>query len=243
MSTPDEWISSLGTPVGITVIPSNFLPDGKARIMFPSIVSLQTGCTWCASDEYLPTRINSYERIVTTDNNTGYTTYSSGYLPSDTITNGLISNIDSKTQYNQYNTKYVPSPYYEEIFNTTSYTPTFSGYTNALSDMDGSLNTNNLISLSNSFGAVNYAISPYNTYDLDWYLPSIGELCFIAVRKNIISQSLSKIGKAQFLEYLFWSSTLKTHSRPTIWCLSFKDYMISAVGSISTLAVLSLAQI
>lgn len=37
---PDNWVESLGYPLGVVVIPNNFLPDGRARMMSLQLMSI-----------------------------------------------------------------------------------------------------------------------------------------------------------------------------------------------------------
>ena len=74
----DEWDASLGTPVGVVVIPSGFAPDGLARIV--SLKWASTGSVWGSS---VDTSLINRDTFPITDNkslnNTGYIDSSSTY--------------------------------------------------------------------------------------------------------------------------------------------------------------------
>ena len=135
-----KWSSSLGTPVGVVVIPEGFAPDGKARIIGLKPVdsngnasSSHVYMAW--SDSYTDTSLTNFAKVPTTDNAGSTSTSSSsyGYLPSDNFT-GATSYVDSKAKYNG-NTPYIPSPYLNDEPNPEYYKE-ISG-NNALSDFNG----------------------------------------------------------------------------------------------------------
>ena len=207
-----KWNSSLGTPIGVVVIPSNFLPDGKARI-----VSLKAvGSSGNASTSHLSmlwsntstdTTLTNYTKVPIT-NNTGSVSSSSnsyGYLPSDKFT-GDTSFIDSNAKYSTNDTIKIPSPYNGSEFNT-DYSKTISG-NNTLSDFNGLSNTQVLVGLGSDYKAANAA---YNYSDgvsnTQWYLPSAGELGFLVARFKAINSTISMLSGVAVPSNAFWSST------------------------------------
>lgn len=208
----DKWNSSLGTPIGVVVIPSNFLPDGKARIVSLKAVNSSGNATtshssmkWGVSGTN--TTLTDYTKVPIT-NNTGSVSSSSnsyGYLPSDNFT-GDTSFVDSNAKYGTTNTNKIPSPYNGNEFNT-DYSKDISG-NNALSDFNGLSNTQVLVGLGSGYVAANAA---YNYSDgvsnIQWYLPSAGELGFMVARFKTINSTISMLSGVAVPSTSFWSST------------------------------------
>ena len=211
----DKWNSSLGTPIGVVVIPSNFLPDGKARIVSLKAVNSSGNAStsheymyWEQSGNYVDTTLTNYTKVPIT-NNTGSVSSSSnsyGYLPSDNFT-GDTSFVDSNAKYYGTDANKIPSPYNGSEFNT-DYSKDISGYNNALSDFNGLSNTQVLVGLGNDYVAANAA---YNYSDgvsnTQWYLPSAGELGFMVARLKSINSTISQLGFVAVPSSYFWSST------------------------------------
>lgn len=213
----DNWSTSLGTPIGIVVIPEGMLPDGKARMVGLSPVdangnpsSSHVGMTWGTYGT--DTSLTNYTKVPTTDNAGSTSTGSngSGFLPSDIFTS-VTSYIDSGAKY-QGNTPYIPSPYLynggELAFNP-EYSKAISGYNNALSDFNGLSNTETLVGLGTDYTAANvawkYSDGVSNT---QWYLPAAGELGFLMPRLQQINSTLTSIeGVAIRSSGNFWSSS------------------------------------
>lgn len=208
-----EWHTTLGTPVGVVVIPEGFAPDGKARIISlkpidsngnpsQSHVSLQWSSS--ASD----TLLTNYNRIPTTDN-LGSTTSGSngiGYLPSDSF-KGTQSFIDVLSKYST-SSFLIPSPYIIDKPNNEYY-KTIATYDNALSDFDGLINTQKLNTLNSGYETLK-ACWKYNdgVSNLQWYLPAMGELGYLIVRFKAINASISAVGGVTVpVGDAFWSST------------------------------------
>ena len=211
----DNWSTSLGTPIGVVVIPSGMLPDGKARMVGLKPVdasgnpsSLHVGMPWGGYST--DTSLTNYTKVPTTDNagstSTGSNDY--GYLPSDKFT-GATSYVDSEAKYNS--TPYVPSPYLynggELTFNP-EYSKALEG-NNALSDFNGLSNTETLVGLGTGYTAANaawqYSDGVSNT---QWYLPAMGELGFLIPRLKEINSALTSVGGvAVDSSYFFWSSS------------------------------------
>lgn len=212
----DNWSTSLGTPIGVVVIPEGMLPDGKARMVGLKPVdasgnpsSSHVGIKWGGSDT--DTSLTNYTKVPTTDNAGSTSTGSSGYghLPSDKFT-GATSYVDSGAKYKG-SKPYVPSPYLynggELAFNP-EYSKAIEG-NNALSDFNGLSNTETLVGLGTGYTAANaawkYSDGVSNT---QWYLPSAGELGFLTPRFNEINNAITAAGGvAVDSSYYFWSSS------------------------------------
>ena len=211
----DKWNSSLGTPIGVVVIPSNFLPDGKARIVSLKAVDENGNAStshsyiyWEQSGDYVDTTLTNYTKVPIT-NNTGSvssSSNSSGYLPSDKFT-GDTSFVDSGAKYGTTGSNKIPSPYNGSEFNT-DYSKDISGYNNALSDFNGLSNTQVLVGLGSDYVAANAA---WNYSDgasnIQWYLPSAGELGFLVARFKAINSTISMLSGVALPSSNFWSST------------------------------------
>ena len=185
----NSWDSSLGTRVGVVVIPEGFAPDGKTRIVANSYnrygknASTQTNNASSGNNFKLPT----------TDNNgstsTGSNTY--GYLPSDNPSfSNTLSIADNKTYYKG-GTPFIPSPYMIDDNGKEKPNPEFSvnidGYTNPLSDFNGLEYTREIINYTSNNSYANYCWN-YNdgVSNLQWYWPSIAELAYLVNRINQI---------------------------------------------------------
>lgn len=209
----DAWDSSLGTAVGVVVIPSGFAPDnGKARIISlnwadanGASTATASMITWSevSSESSLP----NFTAVPTTDNASAALSGSNmkGYLPSDKFT-GTASYVDPVTAY--YDTSImIPSPYLGGTPNPAYYAEISGG--NALSDFNGKNNT--IILAEESNGTPPIAISKYKAEgaeDIEWYLPAAGELGYMVVRYKKINESLAKLGAVQLgADYRYWAST------------------------------------
>lgn len=223
-----KWNTSLGTPIGVVVIPSNFLPDGKARILSLNAVDSSGNATtlhgemyWEQSGNYVDTTLTNYNRVPIT-NNTSSTSSSynnRGKLPSDNFW-GHTSFVDGSVRYYNTDTDKIPSPYNGSEFNT-DYSKEISGYNNALSDFNGLSNTQVLVGLGNDYEAANAAWK-YNdgVSNTQWYLPSMGELGFMLVRFKTINTTISKLGGVVVPSDYFWSSTEYSNSGTYYMCIS-----------------------
>ena len=195
------------------VIPSNFLPDGKARILSLKAVDSNGNATTSHSSlkwgsTSTDTTLTNYNRVPIT-NNTGSVSSSSssyGYLPSDNFT-GDTSFVDGSAKYGTTNTNKIPSPYNGNKFNT-DYSKDISGYNNALSDFNGLSNTQVLVGLGGDYIAANAAWK-YNDRisNTQWYLPSAGELGFMVARFKTINNTISQLGGVAVPSGYLWSST------------------------------------
>jgi hypothetical protein len=212
-TTPlSKWNTSLGTPVGVVVVPVGFAPDGKIRII--SLKCVDAGGNQSNSNVSIPwggfgvdTSLTNYTMVPITDN-TGSTASASndyGYLPSDKLT-GTTSFVDPKAKY--YMDSYlIPSPYLGDTPNPEYY-KTISG-NNVLSDFNGLNNTQTLVGLGSDYGAANAAWK-YNdgSSDLQWYLPAMGELGYLLPRFNEINNTIAILGGVIIgNNNNFWSSS------------------------------------
>lgn len=247
-----KWNTSLGTPIGVVVIPRGMLPDGKVRIIGLSNVdtlgapsSDYLNIPWNNTGNYFDTPLLNYNAVPITDNNSSNSNGSNpgGNLPSDDIDNfiGPTSFIDPLTKYRSayLNSLYIPSPYLGDnsTFNT-EYNKDISGYNNLLSDFNGLTNTQTLVGLGSDYEAAN-ACWNYNGgvsgTGLQWYLPAMGELGFLIPRLKTINNALSMIGmtveKMIYFDYNnLWSSTEGGEEEASLLTLQgsvgreYKDY-------------------
>jgi hypothetical protein len=102
----------------------------------------------------------------------------------------------------------IPSPYLGEAPNP-EYSKEISGYNNALSDFNGLSNTQTLVGLGAGYVAANAAYK-YNdgASNLQWYLPSMGELGYLMPRFNEINNVIKALGGVAVNgSNYFWSSS------------------------------------
>lgn len=199
-TTLNKWSESLGTPIGVVVIPERFLPDGKARMVALTFVDSNGNAstkdintiTWGPMGN---TDLIDFNRVPTTDNNSSTTTGSDGYgyLPSDAFT-GTQSFVDAQAKYSQ-SSSLIPSPYLNDTTMNSAYSEAISGYNNVLSDFNGLSNTQTLVGLGSTYKAANAA---WNYSDgvssTQWYLPAMGELGFLSPRLNAINAAITAMG-------------------------------------------------
>ena len=223
-TTPlSNYNTSLGTAVGVVVVPERFAPDGKARIVSlygadsnGNRVSSDVGMIWGPNDTN--TSLINYTKIPTTDNNGSTSTGShiNGYLSSDNFT-GATSYVDSKAKYYG-KTPYIPSPYLGDEPNPEYY-KTIDG-NNALSDFNGLSNTQTLVGLGTDYVAANAAWEYKDgSNNLQWYLPAMGELGYIMPRFNEINSVINSLGGFAVASVdTFWSSS--ECSRYYVYCMA-----------------------
>ena len=212
-TTPlSSWSTSLGTPVGVVVVPTGFAPDGKVRII--GLKPVDSNGNQSSSHVYMKwgpsgtdTTLTNYTKVPTTDNvgstSTGAGNY--GYLPSDKFTRAT-SFVDPKAKYYG-STPYIISPYLGDAPNS-EYNKTISD-NNALSDFNGLSNTETLVGLGTGYTAANSAWK-YNdgASNLQWYLPAMGELGYLMPRFNEINNTITSLdGLAVDGNNNFWSSS------------------------------------
>ena len=218
----DKWDTSLGTPVGVVVIPEGMLPDGRARMISLKYATSagtssdsSVNIDWSPMTNLRDTSLTNYTTVPTTRNTGGTSTtyYWNGYLPSDMFT-GATSFVDSKAKY--YGTSdLIPSPYSgdDKTFNPEYSKEILSGGTNVncLSDFNGLSNTEVLVGLGTAYKAANAA----HNYDggvtgtgIQWYLPAVGELGFLMPRFNEINTAITNVGGVAVAGGdIFWSSS------------------------------------
>ena len=215
-TTPlSSWNISLGTPVGVVVVPEGFAPDGKTRIISLKYVDKSGNTsTSAASMSWGPTdtdtSLTNFNIVPTTDNGGSTSTGSNGfgYLPSDKFT-GSESFVDPKAKYYG-STPMIPSPYLGETPNPEYYKEILSNSINVniLSDFNGLSNTQTLVGLGTDYIAANAAYK-YNdgSSNLQWYLPGMGELGYIMPRFNEINSVITALGGVAVASDGFWSSS------------------------------------
>ena len=194
-----DYSDSMGQAIGVVVIPSNFLPDGKARII---ALNQENKDDKFWGTYKVDTSLPNYEEVPITDNYGSSTngSYSYGYIPSDLFANGNGDNcvIDSSAKYYRNdNSNCIPSPYRETenglILNQDFMKTLPNG--NALSDFNGKENTSVLIGLGSDYEAAihakNYSDGVSNA---EWYLPAIGELGVMMARLGTINNTISTLG-------------------------------------------------
>jgi hypothetical protein len=212
-----KWNNSLGTPIGVVVIPEGFLPDGKARMIGLKPVdksgnasSSHVTMTWGAHGT--DTLLTNFDRVPTTDNSGSTTTgsYINGYLPSDKFT-GTQSFVDAQAKYLESSTL-IPSPYLNNTTMNSAYSEAISGYNNALSDFNGLSNTQTLVGLGTDYIAANAAWKYSDgVSSTQWYLPAMGELGFLMPRFNAINAAITAMGGVAVVGNDFlWSSSEKS---------------------------------
>ena len=205
------WKDNLGTPVGVVVVPSGFLPDGKARIISLTNMTYNgsENIPWDETDNFtVDSSAPNFNIFPTTDNagstSTGISTY--GYLPSDRSDwSGEQSYVDPLAKYS--NTPYIPSPYLGDAPNPAYAVELVGG--NALSDFNGLSNTQSLVNEGEQYEAAhacwNYKDSANS--NLQWHLPAMGELGFLMPRFELINTSIQAVGGTSVEEGIFWSSS------------------------------------
>jgi hypothetical protein len=86
---------------------------------------------------------------------------------------------------------------------------------NPICDIDGKTNTDiMIINDINNFPAAKACIEYYTDYSNDWYLPAIGELCYLLSRWYTIQQTLYMLKNTNFnwidtliINNNYWAST------------------------------------
>ena len=208
------WKDNLGTPVGVVMIPNNFLPDTKARIIsLNDLGRLQ----WDTSSDHDTTDspVPNFTKVPTTDNagstSTGSNIGGGTYLPSDRTDSDWLSTtqsyVDPLAKYHEYATLFNPSPYLEDAPNP-AYSVVLDGG-NALSDFNGLTNTQLLVNEGEQYHAAhacwNYKDAANS--NLQWYLPAMGELGFLMPRFELINTSIQAVGGAPVEKNTLWSSS------------------------------------
>lgn len=232
---PDLWDASLGTPVGVVVIPSGFAPDnGLARIVSlywanynGAASATYISDTWSSSGD-VP--LDYYNRVPQTDNKSAISNSYGAYgsLPSDIfIDTGNISFVDNKSAYDV--APMIPSPYKDDGINNDY-------FQYALSDIDGKGNTDILVALGSDYYAANAArnYKAAGAEEIEWYLPAAGEWGFIAPRYSLIKKSLQMVGVVLTDDDWCWLSTMYVYNsaRSAKWdFISYKNRFNAYCGT------------
>ena len=216
-----DWNNSLGTPVGVVVVPSNHTNDGTVRIAAITSVnadgssaSTDVGIGWGPTNT--DTGLPNMDKVPTWDNTIGGTVGSAAqsFLPSDN-NNGYFTGstdvISGVLKYYHTSGAFIPSPYLADGSQNPDYINVVEATTaNCLSDFDGKGNTAVLVGLGSAYSAAN-ACHLYSTAGIsagNWYLPACGELGYIMPRFMEIQRSLSTVdGVLLVANYCYWSST------------------------------------
>lgn len=206
-TTPlSEWNTSLGTPIGVVVVPKGFAPDGRPRIISLKFASGdESYVMWGVFDE--ETSLTNFNRVPITDNSSSTSTDSGsyGHLPSDIYT-GSVSFVDPKAKYSK-TSNLTPSPYLGDVPNP-EYSKEISGYNNALSDFNGLSNTDTLVALGSVYEAANIAYKyDDEASNLKWYLPAMGELGYLMPRFNEIDNVITALDGEPLAIDGYWSSS------------------------------------
>lgn len=208
----DKWNSSLGTPVGVVVIPSGFAIDGKARIVSLKYAKKDGS----QSNTYVSliwgninndTDLINYDRLPLTDNRGSTTTGSrhAGYLPSDKFSKYMCF-LDNSVFYNT-NTNMCQPPYKNNEINTQYYSDIY-GYKNCFSDFNGIYNTEYLYHLGvNSTAAKACWLYSDKVSNTQWYLPAMGELGFLFTKIKKINETITFLGGAEIVDTLQYCSS------------------------------------
>lgn len=234
-TTPlSSWNSSLGNPVGVVMIPSEFLPDKKARIISLTnmIYNGNDDMPWDESNGFWVDSSASNSNWVGASYPPDTETYYEsklGYLPSDKSDwSGASPSTDASSRYYYTNNELLddslnwmsigksPSPYLSNGRFNPAYSLAFEGG-NALSDFNGLFNTQSLVNEGSTFYAAhacwNYKDITNGRDGLQWYLPALGELGFLMPRFQLINQSIQEVGGdpienyGKYEGYIFWCST------------------------------------
>ena len=168
------------TPIAVCCIPSNILPDKKARFIGNEYFSDNYGNT---SDTMLQNK-TFIDHIIKIESQNEYVGQSyTGFIPTD-YNKGVSSNLNNKLYYSSKTGSGVPALYLndftlnEELFsyNTSSYS--------MLTDCDGKYNQD-ICKFTAGFSGAFYdcnKIYTKGTYTGEWYLPSFVELALLNTR-------------------------------------------------------------
>ena len=216
-----NWSSSLGTPVAVVVVPASHTPDGTVRCISingikadgTSANTRQTTMAWGPTGN---TGLPNLDKVPTWNNTIG------GTISSDS--NGMLSSnnsivyftgptdcLDSRLKYGDTGGPFIPNPYLPDGSPNPDYRNVVEATTgNCLSDFNGVSNTALLVGLGTAYTAA-YACHSYSTAGIpagQWYLPAMGEFCYIMPRWEEISSTLYTVGGIQIPTGNFWSSSI-----------------------------------
>ena len=204
--------------MGVVVIPNNFLPDGRARIVALN-QSNDEAYRWVADIKWGDTSLPNLESVPTTDNLGSSTNGSSiyGCLPSDLFVEiyndgpDICATDPSAVYYWGNNDYYTPSPYRQTesgLILNTDYISSNISY-NVFADFDGKSNTDVLVALGSDYEAACHARNYTDGHsNLEYYLPSMGELGVMMTRLETINNSIESVGgSAVPTDIYLWSSS------------------------------------
>lgn len=220
------------------MIPENFLPDGKARII--SLTSMNNGnrLLWDRDSSfnsgYKDSPVPNVSNVPTTDNagSTSTGINRNGYLPSDRSDwSGPQSYVDPLARYYG-NTPMIPSPYLGEEFNPAYVIELDGG--NVLCDFNGLSNTQLLVNEGERYAAAHacWNYKDQASSNLQWYLPPMGELGFLMPRFELINQSIQAVGGTPFEDDYFLSSS--EYSKQIVYSLDMYDGRTITLNKISS---------
>ena len=228
--------------IGVCVIPSNFVPDGKARFM--SLVNMSSSSTsgttsqssylqWCTTYEQLNLG-HQYDRVPFDSNHNGILDLKQnrpwGRIPLGRTDGSftIFNRQDPVTRYYDANDEWsgIPSPYGVDGKLDPGYvcnTGDLRGR-NCLTDMSGWKNTINLVNGTYTTPAASACSSFAPGYQNgNWYLPAMGELGFVGARISAINSKITEAinggatGVALSLSNFYWSSS--EYSTGSAWTL------------------------
>ena len=225
----DMVYSDYYTPIGVVVVPASHTDDGTARIM--AIRDSKYSNSWgentinsIVKRSYYPIILENFESIPEKQQIVEWRKIDPGPLGeigSDLNSSMYINPYDSKSIYDVVDNGrgYMPSPYLEDgsknpIYHSTENTG------NIFADMDGEGNTKKIINYDNANNVKhNAAYDCFTYYTIgtqqgDWYLPSAGELGYLAARIYSIFKSIIIVRDLGYDVYVWqvkifgtWSST------------------------------------
>ena len=162
-----------------------------------------------------------------------------GYVPSTAFNTKPSLTPGYGYYYNNQPQYYIPCPFLEDgtldpNFIATSYTipgtSTVSTFSNVLKDFDGKGNTQKIMdqctaqTLVDSTEVGNYpaahACTLYNVGNLNWYLPTAGELTLAMSNQTIIKTSAALLGYENVYPNLYWSSNIYDSQHQ--WTVNFR---------------------
>ena len=238
-----KYKPELGKAVGVVVIPSGTLPDGKARIM--SLEENFSDWSWSFADTY-PVPVTGYEYVEVRNPQDYYRMGNYAFVPSDKFYDTGIDYWKDKVDdpkvkyhsnlYNEFSDDYygaVWSPYMSNGLLSKRFSLNAGLGWNAFSDFSGKSNTEAYINASEddetAFLAVrlakNYKVEGIDNDSIDWYLPAIGELAVMFTRCNVINNTINALGGKQINGQTYWSTTWHVPGIPTmsVYTLSCND--------------------
>ena len=187
-----SYSSSKGNVIGVIVIPNNILPDSYPRMIGIHALDSEgypffSSPTPDDSSSFEDSALNNYVKMASYENSDGYVSFGS---INENNGNGVMS---------PYTTGNTLNPDY--IFK--------NGTFNCFNDYKGLENTITLVTDQPKNVAANAAYNYSDGYSIkQWYLPSIGELGFLAAKLTYINNSITSVGGDSIdISSGIWSST------------------------------------